>query len=173
MTPETKTSARPQGGVQVPGIIAEFLNHATVAAAGTRDANHVPHVHRVSAWRLEPDRETMACMVPEMYTKGLLESLEENGQIALTIEEIGPHETYQFKGMFAGAAPCTAADLQVFERVRERFGNVLAMIYGYPEAACRAHIVKPALTVRFRVQEIFVQTPGPAAGRRLVPPEER
>ena len=37
--------------------------------------------------------------------------------------------------------------------------------------AILARIAPPAIAVRFRVDEIFVQTPGPAAGRRLFPPE--
>jgi hypothetical protein len=45
----------------------------------------------------------------------------------------------------------------------------------YPDAEhlLRAFIPRPALAVEFEVREVFVQTPGPGAGARLVPPPER
>jgi hypothetical protein len=173
MTSDVQSPAEPKGSVQIPGIIVQFLNHATVGVAGTRDANLVPRVRRVSGWRVEPDQETIACTIPEAFLPGLLESLRDNGEFALTVEEIGPHETYQFKGTFVDAGLCTEADLKAFEGLRDRFGTVVTSLYGIPEKACRAYVRKPSLTVRFRVREIFVQTPGPGAGRRLVPPEAK
>ena len=143
-----------------------------MAAVGTRDRDRVPHVHKVSGWRVEPDQETIACSIPAAFTRHLMESLEDNGQVALTVEEIGPHETYQFKGVFVDAQPCTAADRHAADRVRERFARVVPHHLGVSEAASRAFGMDPEVTVRFRVQEIYVQTPGPGAGRRLVPREE-
>jgi hypothetical protein len=35
-----------------------------------------------------------------------------------------------------------------------------------------AFILRPALAVEFEVREIFMQTPGPGAGTRLVPPAD-
>src|SRR5262245_649482 len=157
--------------IQIPGIILEFLNRATVGVAGTRDRNRVPHVHRVAGWRVEPDREVIACLIPAAFTRHLLESLQDNGQFALTVEEIGPHEAYQFKGVFVDAHPCTPADRQAADRLRERFTGVVSPLFGLPEAACRGFTMAPDLSVRFRVREIYVQTPGPGAGRRLVPRE--
>ena len=158
--------------VQVPGVILEFLNRATVAAVGTRDRHRVPHIHKVSGYRVEADREVIAVSIPAAFTKHLIESLEDNGQFSMTVEEIGPHETYQFKGVFVDAQPCTAADRQAADRLRERFARVVPQWLGVTEAASRAFVTDPEVTVRFRVREIYVQTPGPGAGRRLVPQEQ-
>jgi hypothetical protein len=173
MTPDVHASPEPKAFVQVPGIIARFLNRATVGVVGTRDAKLVPHVHRVSGWRVEPDGETIACSIPEVFVPGLLESLRDNGEVALTIEEIGPHETYQFKGTFLDAGPCTPADLKAFEGVRDRFAAVVGAFYRLPDTVTKANTRPPSLVVRFRVREIFLQTPGPGAGRRIAPPEGR
>ena len=169
---QASSAPRRPAPVQIPGIILEFLNRATVAAVGTRDRDRVPHVHKVSGWRVEPDQEMIACSIPAAFTRHLMESLEDNGQCALTVEEIGPHETYQFKGVFVDAQPCTAADRKAADRVRERFARVVPPLLGVSEAASRAFGMDPDVTVRFRVQEIYVQTPGPGAGRRMVPREE-
>ena len=42
-----------------------------------------------------------------------------------------------------------------------------------PEHVLQAYILNPSLAVEFEVREVFVQTPGPGAGTRLVPPPER
>jgi hypothetical protein len=42
-----------------------------------------------------------------------------------------------------------------------------------PEEALNAFIAKPSLAVEFEVLEIYLQTPGPGAGSRLIPPMEK
>ena len=156
----------------IPGNILTFLeDRGTVAVSGTRNAEHIPQFHYVSGWVVEPDEQTMRCSIPEAYTDDLISSLENNGQYALTIEQIGPHETYQFKGKYVDALPPNDADIDAFERIRERFVKNVSPLFGFPEEVCRAYIAPPGIIVRFVVHEIFLQTPGPGAGHRLVPPE--
>lgn len=169
MSADLSGEARP---VQVPAEIIGFLSDAIVGVAGTRNADLAPRVHRISGWRVEADRETMACMFPEQFTPHLLESLEQNGQFTVTIERIPSHETYQFKGEFLSAKPCTADDIEVCNRIRDKFGTTVPMFVPVSEAAARAFCIPPSLTIRFRVREIYTQTPGPGAGRRIVPSEE-
>jgi hypothetical protein len=157
--------------VTIPGIIVDFLDRATVGVAGTRDEDLVPQLHRVSGWRVEPDRQAMTCLLPSRTSRRLLGSLEDNGQFAVTIEEIGPHETYQFKGRYKSSRPCDGEDLLVYRRLRDRFAKVVSAKFGFPEERCRAFVAEPGIAVTFDVHEIFLQTPGPGAGRRLAPPE--
>jgi len=159
--------------VTVPGIIQDFLDRATVGLAGTRDRNRVPHVHRISGWRVEPDRRAMTCLVSDVFSRHLIDSLRDNGHFTVTIEEIGPHETYQVKGRYTGSRVCDPEDLAVHRQLRDRFGRVASATFGLEERFCRAFILEPAVAVTFEIDEIFVQTPGPGAGRRLVPPEEK
>jgi len=159
--------------VTVPGVIVDFLERATIGAAGTRDADHVPHLHKLSGWRVEPEHRAMTCLIPEAFTGNLLRSLEDNGRLAVTIEEIGPHETYQFKGRYSGSRSCDEEDRHVHRRLRDRFGKVLSKMFGFDEQACRDYVQEPSIAITFEVEEIFLQTPGPGAGRRLAPPEQR
>ena len=88
----------------IPGKILNFLeNLGTIAVSGTRDANLRPHVHYVSGWDVEPDKQTIRCSIHQAYSDQLISSLEDNGQFALTVEQIGSHETYQFKGSYVGS----------------------------------------------------------------------
>jgi hypothetical protein len=154
--------------------MVHFLGRASVAVAATRDAELVPHTHFVCGWSVDEDQESLVCLIPEGFTEDLVESLEDNGQLALTAEVIGPHETYQFKGSYVDSRPARASDRALAEACSERFVRAVRQAYGdrFSEADLRGRFRDPALAVRFRVREIFVQTPGPSAGQRLFPREK-
>jgi hypothetical protein len=157
----------------IPGMILKFLQErGTIAVSGTRDANLIPHVHPVSGWEVEPDKETIRCSINQAYSDNLMSSLQDNGQFSFTVEQIGSHETYQFKGNFVGSTQLASADLAAHQRMASRFANAVNRLFGIPEDNCRAYIPRPSLVVRFAVREIFLQTPGPGAGHRVFPPEE-
>jgi len=160
--------------ITIPGRILRFLEqHANVAFAGTRDRDLVPYGHRASGWLVEPGGQSMTAFVPEHSTAQLVESLQDNGEFALTVEEFPSHETYQFKGRYLRHRSVQREDLQVVDRIRGRFVKSVRPIYSEaPEPLLHAFIQGPALAVEFEVHEIFVQTPGPGAGARLVPPAE-
>ncbi len=158
----------------IPGKIVRFLEQrANVAFAGTRDRDLVPHGHRVSGWRVDADGGTLTALVPEQSAAHLVESLEDNGQFALTVEESPSHETYQFKGRYLRHRPLQDDDVETVDRIRERFVKNLRPIFAdLPEHALEAFVLKAHVAVEFEVIEIYLQTPGPGAGARLVPPAE-
>jgi hypothetical protein len=160
-----------EAGTVIPGKIARFLEqHANVAAAGTRDEKLVPHVHRVSGWRLEPDQKTLSVMIAESFAEHLRESLEDNGQFSFTVEAFPSHETYQFKGRSRQVRPASEGDNDVVRRVRDRWLRDTRTFFGPDsDVFLGGFVLNPDLTVEFEVQEIYLQTPGPGAGGRLYP----
>jgi len=156
----------------IPEKIARFLEQrANVAFAGTRNRDLVPFGHRVSGWCIGADGRSLTAFIPE--PAGLVESLQENGELALTVEAFPSHETYQFKGRYVSHRPAHREDLAIVDRIRERFiKNMRAVFPLLPEGIAGAFTSKPALAVEFEVSEIYVQTPGPGAGARIVPPAE-
>jgi len=158
----------------IPGRIVRFLEDtANLAFAGTRDRDLVPYGHRVSGWLVGANGCTVTALIAEHFTARLVESLQDNGELALTVEEFPSHETYQFKGRYLRHRPLQDADIEAVGRVRERFLKSIRRLYSEaPEHLLRAFILAPALAVEFDVREIFLQTPGPGAGSRLVPPAE-
>jgi hypothetical protein len=155
----------------IPGKIVRFLEHyANVAFAGTRDRDLVPFGHRVSGWRVGADHRTMTIVFPDEFRARLLESLQQNGELAVTVEEFPSHETYQFKGRYVCDREVQDADLDNVERIRQRFVKSLRPMYPHvPEDVLKGFVSPPSLAVDFEVLEIFLQTPGPGAGTRLVP----
>jgi hypothetical protein len=115
----------------------------------------------------------MTALVPKEFTPRLVESLEDNGEFALTVEEFPSHETYQFKGRYLRHRTVQDEDSEVVDRIRERFVKSLRPIFSdAPEGMLKAFVPKPHLAVEFEVLEIYLQTPGPGAGVRLIPPVE-
>ena len=158
----------------IPGKILRFLEqHANVAFAGSRNRDLVPHGHKVCGWRVGADQRTMTAFVAEEFTPGLVESLQENGELAVTVEEFPSHETYQFKGRYLSDRPVRHDDLEIVDRIRKRFVRSLRSIYAQvPEDILGTFISAPSLAVEFEVLEVYLQTPGPGAGTRLVPTVE-
>ena len=106
----------------IPGKILRFLEqYANVAFAGTRNRDLVPHGHKVCGWRVGADQRTMTAFVAEEFTPGLVESLRENGELAVTVEEFPSHETYQFKGRYVCDRAVRDDDVEIVDRIRKRF----------------------------------------------------
>jgi hypothetical protein len=159
----------------IPGKLVRFLEHyANVAFAGIRDGDLVPFGHRVSGWQVGADQRTMTILFPDEFVEKLLESLQHNGQMAVTVEEFPSHETYQFKGRYLRHRGLQDGDAEIAERVRRRFVKSLKPNYPHaPEDVLRAFVSPPSLAVELEVLEIYLQTPGPGAGTRLIPPMEQ
>ena len=108
---------------------------------------------------------------------------EDNGRFALLVlgSPRGPkvseppspatdyHECYQFKGDYVASQPAGDSHIRVAEQTRKRFQNLFNPLFGFSEEGSAAYIRKPGVAVTFKVREIFDQTPGPGAGRRIVP----
>ena len=170
--PETRSLRR---SVTIPEKIARFLEQrANVAFAGIRNRDLVPFGYRVAGWCIGADGRTLTALTSEPLTAGLAESLQENGELALTVEDFPSHETYQFKGRYVSHRPAQREDSAIVDRIRERFMKHMKTVFPVvPEGIVEAFTSKPAFALEFDVSEIFVQTPGPGAGARLVPPAER
>jgi hypothetical protein len=96
----------------------------------------------------------------------MIADLRANGRIAATFTYPATNRTIQLKGRCLEIGDPAAEDWGWIERHRNGFAQVVAY-YGYP-----AHIVRnlwsmQVTRVRFSVEDIFNQTPGPGAGSRL------
>ena len=159
----------------IPTKILRFLDQdGNLAFAGTRSHDLVPHGHRVSGWRASTDGLTLTAFINEHSTAQLIESLEDNDSFAMTIEQFPTHETYQFKGRYLGQRPIIREDIEVVDRIRARLVKSFRPLYPHaPDVLADWFVGTPCLAVEFRVEEIYLQTPGPGAGARLVPEEEK
>lgn len=156
----------------IPDKIARFMTEqANVGAFGTRSAALVPHVHRISNWHLGSDGRSLTVCLPALFQMHLLESLQDNGRVAVTLEQFPSHETYQFKGRFLRHRDVTPEERAAHARGRDRFArDVFPVFPDLPRQAVHDFVLAPDLAVECVIDEVFLQTPGPRAGTRLVPP---
>jgi hypothetical protein len=159
----------------IPGKIIRFLEErANIAFAAARDRDLVPYGHRVCGWQTDATGTALIAFIPSSTATRLVETLLENGRIAVTFEEVGTHETYQLKGRYLSHRPVNPTEIDVASRTRERLAKAVRSLFGDDRqaAAMKASIPTPSLAVEIAVQEVFLQTPGPGAGSRLAPPAE-
>ena len=161
--------------ILIPGKLVRFLEqYANVAYAGFRDRDLVPFGHRVSGWRVGADHRSITILFPDEFLPRLLEALQQNRELAVTVEESPSHETYQFKGHYLRHRRIERGDVEIADRLRQRWVRSLkSMFADAPEDVLKGFVSPPSLAVDVEVLEIYLQTPGPGAGTRLVPPMER
>jgi hypothetical protein len=162
------------GQIVIPGKLVRFLEqYANVACAGIRDRDLVPFGYRVCGWHVGADQRTVTIFFPEEFRERLVDALVQNRELAVTVEEFPSHETYQFKGQYRGHRDAQHEDGEIVDRVRRRFAKSLTPMYpDAPIEVLNAFVSPAAVAVEFEVQEIYLQTPGPGAGTRLIPPAE-
>jgi len=159
----------------IPAKIIRFLEErANLGFAGTRDAALTPLGHRVSAWQVDGAGRAVSAFMRPVWEARFLESLRDNGSIALTIGETATHETYQIKGRYLSHRPIHPVEVEIADRVRERLARALFAHYQDERVVpfVKASIPTPTLVVAIEVHEVFVQTPGPGAGERIAPPPD-
>ncbi len=122
----------------------------------------------MSGWILAPDLRTLTVLLPEGARAHLIESLEDNGQFAVTVEKYPESETSQFKGRYISHRAAVQSDVDLVAEIRERFVEGVRPSAGeVGDAALRAFVRTPAIAVDMEVREIYEQTPGPGAGARI------
>ena len=159
---------------RIPDDILRFVDEqANIGFAGTRNASLVPLGHRVSGWRIAADGKTLTAFLPNLSVARFLEAVADNGQVAIVVEEVGTHETYQMKGRYLRHRPTTPEEVGLSATQRERFVEGLRRLYPHPGLPdlMRASIPDATTAVDVDVQEVFLQTPRPGAGRRVWPEE--
>jgi len=149
--------------------LVEFIHGPVFLAIGTRNERLRPAHTFVVGAIVNQDRETITCFVPQSRAEKIIGNLENNGKIALSIGHPS-HESYQLKGHYVSSRPTEAKDLAIQEIYWTKLLATMLQ-YGYPEQIVKPLILgfryQPAVAITFRVEEIFLQTPGPEAGKKI------
>ena len=77
------------------------------------------------------------------------------------------HEAYNFKGQFEDFNLLSQSDLEVSENYRSNVINIITNIGMPREAAMEKYGIVPDIGITFKVDKVFVQTPGPDAGKLI------
>lgn len=150
---------------------AEFITQRVSILVASCNADRMPSLTRSFGCRVSPDRCTVTLFLSVPRSESLLRDLRAGGAIAVVFSRPSTHETLQLKGASASIVP-----IEVDDRARMRtYGESLAddiRQIGWQEPFVSALVTvlgEEAVGVSFTPNAAFVQTPGPAAGRRLEP----
>ena len=153
----------------IPERIVEVIHGPAIMHAATRDERLHPDQTFVIGAVVHPDREAITFFVPESRSELILNNLNHNGKVALAVG-LATHEAYQLKGVFISSRPTDEKDHVVQEIYRAKVLSSMLQA-GYPEQIARPLILgfvyQPGVAITFRVEEIFLQTPGPDAGKKI------
>ncbi len=146
--------------------LVDFLHGPVVAAIGTRGDGLMPAVCFARGIVVDAENDTVTVIIPDVESETTLENLARNGVIAFTAGDGISHETYQFKGTCLDVAPSDAHQ----QVVGDVYTKKMVAHYrkkGVPDEYFGGYILTPSTAIRFRVEAVFVQTPGPGAGREI------
>ena len=156
-------------GQMIPDRVVEVIHGPAWMYAGSRDGRLCPAQTFVVGAVVHPDHETITFFVPESRSQRILSDLTSNGKVALAVS-LTTHEAYQLKGVYISSRPTDAQERAVQEIYRAKLLSATIQA-GYPEQIVKplvlGYVYQPAVAITFRVEEIFLQTPGPEAGKKL------
>jgi hypothetical protein len=118
------------------------------------------------AYVVAPPR-TLRIFVPEPVAARTRANVQNNGEVALLLVQVTTHKSIQLKGRFLseriGAdADERAAITRYLGGLTDEMGSV-----GVPRSVCERFVADKLIALDFEVRDVFIQTPGPAAGQPL------
>jgi hypothetical protein len=148
-----------------PAVI-EFIHGGVAVGVSTRDEDLRPEFARGWGPQVSADGRSLRLCVAAAGTR-VRANLERNGALAVGFSPPTIARAVQVKGVATWVGEPEAGDL---ERVERHVGSFVAEAerIGAPAELSRRMFVGTGLVaVAFPIDEVFDQTPGPTAGRRL------
>lgn len=148
--------------------LARFFASGVSIQVGTRDASLCPEDIRGMGCRVEGEAE-LTVFLPDAVAEQTLANLRDNGRIAVCFTRPADHRTIQVKGRALAVVPAAPGDRADIDRYRGGLVQELGAV-GIPSRLILRLSHWPCHAVRMRVEQVFVQTPGPGAGEALPRP---
>jgi hypothetical protein len=148
----------------IPDRLVDFVHGAVLGFVGTRDARLRPTATWAFGARVSAATDEISAFVPDVEIDRTKSNLAHNGVVAYTVVDPISAESYQFKGKLSGMRPTTKEERAVQEILRSKMAAKLAM---FPPEFVMGYTLVPSMAVTFKIEQVFVQTPGPGAGRQL------
>ena len=152
----------------LPPHVRAFLQSGTASALGTRSSDGAPLIGPGIACRLETDG-LIRVVVPRAPNLPLLEAIEAGQPLAATFSAPRDHRSIQIKTSRAAVAPIRSHDACEAARQVALLADGLVEI-GFTRHQAESYVVydpSDMVSVEFRAEQVFTQTPGPGAGQEM------
>jgi hypothetical protein len=160
--PTTPISQSPPLG---PELIA-FLEQGVSLLVGTCDASLTPHSLRATGVRVHDDHRHVTLYLPEVTSRNTVTDVAANPRVAVLASQPLDHRSFQLKGAVTRVGPAPDEARPLVEEYLAGFARVLELV-GMPYEVVANLSHWPSVALEFRVEELYLQTPGPGAGARL------
>ena len=145
--------------------LAEFLHSGLIMYLATRSADLSPASVMAAGLRVDgPERVTV--FVAEAVGAPVFGNLLDNSEMAVTLANVIDHRSIQIKGRRLADAPASPADRAFQAQYMDRLRPEL-MLVGVPRSTAARIVWWPSRAIQMHVRDLFLQTPGANAGRRL------
>ena len=146
--------------------LSDFLEEGLSIHIASRNDRLAPDAALVAALKVEAGGHHLVAFVPTVAVHPMLKNLRANGQVAVVCARPPDERGCQVKGTFVEARDAREDERALVVSQWERFRDRLEVI-GLPRVATDGWVMWPCTAIRFRVQAVFDQTPGPGAGAPL------
>ena len=114
----------------------------------------------------DKQKNEITCCLNEVSCEAFLNHVSDGSRVSLFVG-VPSHEAYNIKGSISAFRNVTENEKSCCDRLRKEVYGFFAEL-GIPEnLADRYWLKEPDIAVVFAVDKIFVQTPGPDAGKQL------
>ena len=152
----------------LPAHLAAFLQGGVAATLGARGADGRPIVGAGVACRVR-DMTDVRVLVSRSMNASLIEAIENGSAVAATFSRARDHRSIQLKAMRASVRETAPDDFSEAERQCALLADELVEL-GYSRIQAHAYALRGAqdlVSLEFRPERVFTQTPGPGAGAEL------
>lgn len=146
-----------------------FFESGVSITAGSRDARCVPSMARVLGCRVLDDGCTLQFWMVSSQSAQLRLDCKTSDQLVAVFSQPSTHRTLQVKGDGVSEVAATPADRALIEEHIRGFGDEVAPL-GFGRVFTQAffdHAADDIIVLQCTARELFDQTPGPDAGRKL------
>jgi hypothetical protein len=147
--------------------VVEFVQGGVAVGVATRDDNLRPEFARGWGPEVSADGRSLTVCVSAPEGSWMRANLERNGAVAVGFSPPTIARAVQLKGVATRVGEPEAADLERVERHVRSFVAECERIGAPAELSERMFVRAGLVAVEFSIDEVFDQTPGPTAGRRL------
>jgi hypothetical protein len=155
-----------QGVTLLCDEVIELLSSGVVISVATRDPALVPECVPAMGTRVHRDRRALTLFLPRAVIGATLVNIADNGRVAINLTRPTDEKSIQLKGRATAVREPTDADRTAQELYRGALTEQLAVV-GMPRAMTRRLTWWPSVAIEVQLEDVFVQTPGPGAGRRM------
>ena len=149
----------------IPNVTINALEQGLGHFGVSSKNNKTVHVDTLGV-KIDKIKSTLTCFVINSECKKVLEYLNESGRISFFVGMIS-HEAYNFKGQYVSSKKLNNSDLKISKNYTNKVIDIITSVGLSKEAVLEKYGKVPDLGITFKVDKVYIQTPGPVAGKEI------